>query len=90
MGTQDLAIKYKALCQEIIIILDNIKEIGFDVSEYQKIINWSAVKKSGIDFAIIRVAYRGWGSGAIIKDRFFDDNIKEATKVRNEYRNLFL
>ena len=39
MGTQDLAIKYKALCQEIIIILDNIKEIGFDVSEYQKMLD---------------------------------------------------
>ena len=76
----------------ISIIIDFYKNTfkGIDVSEYQKIINWSAVKKSGIDFAIIRVAYRGWGSGAIIKDRFFDDNIKEATKVRNEYRNLFL
>ena len=54
---------------------------GIDVSEYQKIIDWRTVKNSGIDFAFIRAAYRGWGTGRIVKDYFFDTNIREATKV---------
>ena len=54
---------------------------GIDVSEYQKFIDWKAVKNSGIDFAIIRVGYRGYGSGKIVEDQFFKNNIQEATKV---------
>ena len=54
---------------------------GIDVSEFQKIIDWQQVKNTGIDFAIIRAGYRGWGSGKLVTDMFFDRNIKEATKV---------
>ncbi len=54
---------------------------GIDVSEFQKIIDWQRVKRTGIDFAIIRVGYRGWGSGRLVTDMFFDNNIKEATKA---------
>ena len=54
---------------------------GIDVSEYQKIIDWQTVKNSGIDFAIIRVGYRGWGTGRLVEDMFFDRNIRAATKV---------
>ena len=54
---------------------------GIDVSEYQKFIDWRTVKNSGIDFAIIRVGYRGYGNGKIVEDRFFDNNIQEATKA---------
>jgi len=32
-------------------------ELGIDVSEYQKIIDWKKVKASGIDFAMIRTGY---------------------------------
>ncbi len=54
---------------------------GIDVSEFQKIIDWQSVKKTGIDFAIIRAGYRGWGSGKLVTDMFFDNNIKEATRA---------
>ena len=54
---------------------------GIDVSEFQKIIDWQQVKNTGIDFAIIRAGYRGWGSEKLVTDMFFDRNIKEATKV---------
>ena len=53
---------------------------GIDVSSYQGIIDWGAVKKSGIDFAIIRVGYRGWGTGKLVTDDYFERNIKEAAK----------
>ena len=34
------------------------KANGIDVSKWQGKINWQSVKKSGIDFAIIRIGYR--------------------------------
>lgn len=69
---------------EISIIVNFFKDTfkGIDVSEYQKMINWSAVKSTGIDFAIIRVGYRGWGSsGTLVEDRYFSTNIQQATRV---------
>ena len=67
----------------VTIIVDFFKDThkGIDVSEYQKFIDWRTVKNSGIDFAIIRVGYRGYGTGRIVEDRFFANNIQEATKV---------
>ena len=52
---------------------------GIDVSKYQGNINWSAVKSSGIDFAIIRAGYRGYGTGALVEDSKFKANIQGAT-----------
>lgn len=52
---------------------------GVDVSKYQGSIDWNKVKASGIDFAIIRVGYRGYGSGALVEDSSFRANIKGAT-----------
>ena len=51
---------------------------GIDVSKYQYNIDWNAVKASGIDFAIIRVGYRGYGTGALVEDPYFRQNIKGA------------
>ena len=38
MQTMDLAIKYKNLHQAVELMIANIKEIGFDVSEYEKVL----------------------------------------------------
>ena len=51
---------------------------GVDVSKYQYNIDWNAVKASGIDFAIIRVGYRGYGTGALVEDPYFRKNIQGA------------
>ena len=57
---------------------ENIKA-GIDVSKYQTDINWKKVKDSGVEFAIIRIGYRGYGDkGTICEDPYFKDNIKEA------------
>lgn len=45
---------------------------GIDVSSWQGDIDWSAVAKDGIDFAILRVAYRGQTVGDIYPDKFFE------------------
>ncbi|MCR5122978.1 MAG: hypothetical protein K6B74_11225 [Ruminococcus sp.] len=68
---------------------DNSKKtIGIDVSEYQawngnsqtyKRVDWNKVKADGIEFAIIRVGYRGWGSaGSLEMDDEFQYNLQQA------------
>lgn len=56
------------------------KANGIDVSKWQGKINWSAVKKSGIDFAVIRIGFRG-ENGIIYKDDCADYNIQQAEKA---------
>lgn len=54
---------------------------GIDVSFAQKKIDWEKVKKDGIDFAIVRVGYRGYESGKINKDEYFDINMSGAAEA---------
>lgn len=59
---------------------DNMDKVwGIDVSYFQYDINWNKVKADGIDYAIIRVGYRGYGSGGqLVLDYKFDENMREA------------
>ena len=52
--------------------------IGIDVSSHQKSIDWSAVKNSGVKFAMIQVGYRGYETGALMDDAYFEENIQGA------------
>lgn len=54
---------------------------GIDVSKYQGDIDWGAVAASGINFAIIRVGYRGSSTGVLVEDPYFKKNIAGATKA---------
>ncbi len=54
---------------------------GIDVSKYQGTIDWGAVAASGINFAIIRVGYRGSSTGALVEDPYFKKNISGATQA---------
>lgn len=51
---------------------------GIDVSKFQGDIDWTKVKASGVDFAIIRVGCRGYGDGSIFIDSKFYQNINGA------------
>ena len=53
--------------------------MGIDVSKWNGTIDWTAVKNSGIDYAIIRCGYRGSSQGSLIEDPKFAANIKGAT-----------
>ena len=55
-----------------------IKFYGVDVSYFQNDINWKKVKAAGIDFAIIRVGYRGYGDGTLMVDPKFKKNLVNA------------
>lgn len=50
-----------------------------DVSKYQKDIDWVKVKQSGVDYAIIRAGFRGYGDiGTLNTDSYFKQNIEGA------------
>lgn len=53
---------------------------GIDVSKWQGKIDWTAVKKSGVSFAFIRIGYRG-ENGNIYKDENADYNLQQAEKA---------
>lgn len=52
--------------------------MGIDVSKYQGDIDWEAVKAAGVEYAMIRVGYRGYGTGKIVLDETFEENIEGA------------
>lgn len=47
---------------------------GVDVSSYQGVVDWPAVKAAGADFAMLRVGFRGYGTGALVEDNAFAQN----------------
>ena len=56
------------------------KSMGIDVSAHQGVIDWSQVKASGVDFAMIRVGFRGQTQGSIFEDKYFKSNVTGAIK----------
>lgn len=51
---------------------------GIDVSDHNGDINWASVKSDGIDFAMLRVGYRGAQEGVLHEDAKFEENISQA------------
>ena len=48
--------------------------LGIDVSAWNDNINWQQAKEDGVDFAIIRIGGRGYGSGSVYADSMFYEN----------------
>lgn len=55
--------------------------VGIDVSSHQEEIDWKKVKADGVDFAIIRAAYRGYTNGGLSMDPWFRENLQGAKKA---------
>lgn len=51
---------------------------GVDVSEHQHEIDWAQVAASGVDYAYIRLGYRGYTEGGLFEDPYFKTNIEGA------------
>lgn len=49
-----------------------------DVSDHNGKIDWKKVKDSGVQGAMIRVGYRGWGTAEIVEDERFQSNLAGA------------
>lgn len=63
---------------ELIVNGETISHKGIDVSKFQGNINWEQVAQSGVEYAMIRVGYRSYGTGIIKDDEYFTRNIKGA------------
>ena len=55
--------------------------IGIDVSYYQGNIDWRQVKDAGIDFAILRLGYRGYSAGTLALDERFREYLTGAAQA---------
>ncbi|MDO5123068.1 MAG: GH25 family lysozyme [Eubacteriales bacterium] len=56
--------------------------VGIDVSTYNGSIDFGAVKKSGVDFVMVRIGGRGYGeSGALYEDDMCRENLKNAREA---------
>ena len=55
-----------------------ITQKGIDVSHHQGEIDWKLVAEDGVEFAFIRVGLRGYGTGKVVVDEQFENNIKGA------------
>ena len=52
---------------------------GIDVSYHNGNLDWSAIKNAGVEFAILRAAYRGYGTeGTLVRDAKFAEYIRNA------------
>ena len=52
--------------------------LGVDVSSYQRDVDWEKVKEAGVEFAMLRAGFRGYGQSGILK---------EDSTVRKNYEN---
>lgn len=58
---------------------DGVKSmLGIDVSKFQGEIDWQQVKEAGVEFAILRVGIRGYGTGELKPDDRFYENYQGA------------
>lgn len=51
---------------------------GIDVSSHNGAVDWAAVKADGIEFAMLRIGYRGAQEGILHEDEYFNTNIQQA------------
>lgn len=54
-----------------------VKRVGIDVSEHQGAINWETVAGE-VDFAIVRLGYRGYANGNLVTDAYYSTNMQGA------------
>ena len=54
---------------------------GIDLSKWNVVTDWQAVKEAGVEFAIIRAGYRGTVTGALVVDPAFEEHMKGASEV---------
>ena len=55
-----------------------VSRTGVDVSSHQKQIDWQQAAEAGVEFAVVRVGYRGYSEGEIFLDTSARENIEGA------------
>ena len=59
--------------------MEKAKEKGVDVSTFQGKVDWKKVKNAGMEFAFVRLGFRGYESGKIVLDSKFGINTDYAS-----------
>lgn len=59
-------------------LIDGDYRLGIDVSIHQGEIDWTQVQEAGMEFVMIRLGYRGYGTGKIMEDANFRTNLEGA------------
>lgn len=60
---------------------EKVSQVGIQVSEKDGDINFKRLKKAGVDYAMIRLGSRGYGSGNLMADEMFYENVRKATEA---------
>lgn len=61
---------------------NTLSRLGVDVSRYQGEIDWQQVREAGVEFAIIRLGFRGYGEeGRLVLDEKFEQSIRQAAQA---------
>jgi len=55
-----------------------VSYLGVDVSKLQDYVDFTKVKKAGVDYVMVRVGARGYSSGQLVIDEYFTENVKRA------------
>ncbi len=56
--------------------------VGTDISKTEGYVDFNKLRKAGIDFVMLRVGARGYSSGQLVLDEYFQENIKRATDAQ--------
>lgn len=57
---------------------EKASRIGVDVSCFNGMVNYAAVKAQGVDFVLVRIGGRGWESGLVYVDSMAMDHLRSA------------
>lgn len=60
-------------------VLQKNVTFGVDVSRYQQSVNWEQLRQAGVEFAILRIGYRGYETGTMVLDPMYETHMANAT-----------
>lgn len=66
---------------EYLTCLAGESRLGVDVSSHQGEVDWEQVAASGVEFAMIRLGYRGYSSGVLKVDEYARENLEQAVQA---------
>lgn len=68
---------------------EKMSKVGIRVSAEDGDVNFDRLKKAGIDFAMIQIGSRGYGSGNLMADDMFYENVRKATEAEMDFGVTF-
>ena len=60
---------------------EKLSTVAVDLSSYQPDIDYDALKEAGVSTCLLRVGFRGYGSGEIVEDEMFEDHYRGAIEA---------